>query len=83
MLSKRSVKGGYKESPSVGEEVLNALLAFATGSSSDIQSNLPEAKLDLPDTKLSLLALLGTPLVSLASPISALKLPLPTKLNLL
>jgi hypothetical protein len=82
MLSKRSLKGGYKESPSLGEEVLIALLLLATtGSSSDIHSNLPEAKLDLPDTKLSL----GTPLVSPVSIISAfiLPLPLPLKLNLL
>jgi hypothetical protein len=84
ILSQRNLlKGGYKESPSLGEEVLSALLLFAMGSSSDIHSNLPEAKLDLSDTKLSLLVLLGTPLVSLASTISALKLPLPIKLNLL
>jgi hypothetical protein len=67
-------KIGYQESPSVCE---------VTDCSSDIQSNLPEGKLDLPDTELCLLAVLGTPLVSLAFPISVLKLPLPTKLNLL
>jgi hypothetical protein len=74
MVSKISLKGGYKESPSIAEGVLCALLAFATDSSSDIQLNLPEVKVDLPDTELSLLALLGTPLVSLASSISVLKL---------
>jgi hypothetical protein len=82
-FSNRRLEGGYKESLSAGEEVLSALLAFASDSSSTKQSNLPEAKLDLPDTELSLLDLLGIPLVSLTSPISALKLPLPTKLNLL
>jgi hypothetical protein len=39
---------------SVGEEVRSVLLAFAMDSSSDMQSNLPEAKLNLPDTKLNL-----------------------------
>jgi hypothetical protein len=84
MVSKRSVKRGYKESPSSGEEALTPLLAFAACSSSDVPSDILsdilEAKLDLPDAKLSTLALLGTPLLSLASPISFL---IPLKLNLL
>jgi hypothetical protein len=79
MVSKRSVKGGYKESQSFGEEVLTALPFATLDSSSDIQSDL----MDLLDTRLCLLALLETLLISPESPFSVLKLPLSLKLNLL
>jgi hypothetical protein len=91
MVSKRSERGGYKESPSLGEDVLIPLLVFAldgksdniqsdfaSDSSSDIQSDLPEAKLNFPDADVRLLVLLWKPLLSLVSPNAVL---VPLKLN--